>query len=58
MKSKRIKEIQEQSAKNKEEVRYLKDTISLLNSMVVGGETHSESSLARVRESMSILNGF
>ena len=40
----------------KQEVRYLKDTISLLNSMVVGGETHSESSLARVRESMSILN--
>ena len=41
---------------NAQDVRYLKDTISLLNSMVVGGEDHSESSVTRVYESMSILN--
>ena len=51
----RAKEVKSQAI-IKQEVRYLKDTISLLNSMVVGGENHSESSLARVRESMSILN--
>ena len=39
-----------------QEVRYLRDTISLLNSMVIGGENHSESSVTRVFESMSILN--
>lgn len=39
-----------------QEVRYVKDTISLLNSMVIGGENHSETSKSRVLEAMSILN--
>ena len=39
-----------------QEVRYVKDTISLLNSMVIGGKNHSETSKSRVLEAMSILN--
>lgn len=41
---------------NAQDVRYIMDTISLLNSMVIGGENHSDSSVTRVFESMSILN--
>lgn len=41
--------------KAKEELRYLEDTISLLSSMVSGGEAHSEQSLTMVMESMNIL---
>jgi len=39
-----------------QEVRYLKDTISILNSMVIGNENHSYDTKLRVAESMSILN--
>ena len=38
-----------------EERLYLKHTIALLNSMVIGGESHSQSSHKRVKESFVIL---
>ncbi len=39
-----------------QDAEYLKDTILLLNGMVVTGAKHSERSLQVAREAMSILN--
>ncbi len=40
---------------NEEETKYLKSTISLLSSMVISGENHSESSLERKDKSLELL---
>ena len=45
----------EYNANKEDEIKKIKDTISMLNSMVIGGENHSMESLNMVSEAMSIL---
>lgn len=41
---------------NEEQKQKVRETIALLNSMVIGGEEHSEQSKAAVAESLAMLS--